>query len=185
MSAQDPKKPKSVQDFLDRKDEDESVRKWKEALLGDAAKGDMSLASPKDDPRLVIPQKFSVIVQDGPTFTYNLQDKDQLADLKKNGYKLKEGQTFHYQVEFLLHHEIVLGLKLKTKTKKSIITSQSAEFEIGSYPPTVAPIVKDLDECEVPKGNTARGTYKVIAEFEDDMKRSHFKFEMKFSIEKA
>ena len=183
MSAEQDK-PKSVQEFLDREDEDESVKKWKESLLGDAAKGDPALASPKDDPRLVIPQKFCVMVQGGESYTYDLQNKDQLQDLKKKGYKLKEGQTFHYQATFLVHHEIVLGLKLKTKTKK-MLSSQSAEFEIGSYPPTIAPIVKDMEECEVPTGSMARGTYKVIASFEDDMGRNHFKFEMKFSIEKA
>jgi hypothetical protein len=175
--------PKSVQDFLQRPDEDESVRKWKESLLGDAAQ-DLSLASPKDDPRLVIAKEFKVVVTGGQTLTYNLENQDQLNDLKKNGYKLKEGQTFHYEITILVHHEIVLGLKLVTKSKKMLVKDEHA-FEIGSYPPTVAPIVKELEECEVPAGMMARGEYHCTSTVEDDMGRTHFKFEMKFSIDKA
>jgi hypothetical protein len=174
--------PKTVQDFLERPDEDESVRKWKESLLGDAAQ-DLSLASPKDDPRLVIAKEFKVVIQGGSTLTYNLEDEKQLTDLKKNGYKLKEGQTFHYEITFLLHHEIVLGLKLVTKSKKMLVKDEHS-FEIGSYPPTVAPIVKELEECEVPAGVMARGEYKCESVLADDMGRTHFKFEMKFVIEK-
>jgi hypothetical protein len=57
-------------------------------------------------------------------------------------------------------------------------------FEIGSYPPTVAPIVKELEECEVPAGVMARGEYKCESTLQDDMGRTHLKFEMKFVIEK-
>ncbi|KAK8833982.1 hypothetical protein M9Y10_037465 [Tritrichomonas musculus] len=177
-------KPKTVDEFLNRKDEDESVRKWKESLLGDAANADPALTHPKDDPRLVIPKEFKVIIHGGKTHTYDLQNKDSLNDLKKNGYELKEGQVFHYQITFLVHHDLVLGLKLKTKSKK-MIAKQEAVFDIGSYPPTIAPIVKDLEECEVPTGSMTRGTYKVDNSIEDDMQRTHLKFESKFTISKA
>lgn len=184
MSAEQPKANPSVQDFLDREDEDESVRKWKESLLGDAAKGDPALASPKDDPRRVIPKEFKVVIEGGETLTYDLEDAKQLEDLKKKGYRLKEGQTFHYEVKFYVHHDIVLGLKLKTKAKK-MMAKQEGEFEIGSYPPTIAIIEKSLDECEVPCGMMARGEYKVTNSFEDDMGRTHLKFQSKMVIDKA
>jgi hypothetical protein len=176
--------PKSVQDFLERPDEDESVRKWKESLLGDAAGADPALSAPPDDPRRVIPKEFKVIVADGPTYTYNLEDKAQLADLKKKGYALKEGQSFHYQVTLLVHHEIVLGLRLKTTSKK-MLSKQEAVFDIGSYPPTIAPIVKDLEDCDVPVGTITRGDYKCTNILEDDMGRTHIKFDSKFTIGKA
>jgi hypothetical protein len=176
--------PTTVQEFLERPDEDESVRKWKESLLGDAAGGDPTLSAPPDDPRRVIPKTFKVIVTDGPTYTYNLEDKAQLDDLKKKGYVLKEGQSFHYELTVLVHHEIVLGLRLKTKSKK-MISSQEATFDIGSYPPTIAPIVKELDDCEVPTGAVTRGDYKCVNTIEDDMGRTHIKFDSKFHISKA
>ena len=177
------KQANSVQDFLQRQDEDESVRKWKESLLGDAASGDLSLASPADDPRHVIAKEFKVVVHDGPTYTYNLEDKDQLTDLKKNGYELKEGQTFHYEVTILVHHDIVLGITFETKSKK-MLAKQEASFEIGSYPPTVAPISKVLDECEVPSGKLARGEYKTINVIKDERDNKYFTFESKFRIVK-
>ncbi|OHT01210.1 Rho GDP-dissociation inhibitor [Tritrichomonas foetus] len=177
-------KPATVDDFLKREDEDESVRKWKESLLGDAANADPALTHPKDDPRFVIPKEFKVVVQGGQTHTYNLEDKNSLNDLKKNGYKLTEGQTFHYEVTFLVHHDLVLGLKLKTKSKK-MMAKQEASFDIGSYPPTIAPITKSLEECEVPTGMMTRGEYKTVNTIEDDMGRTHLKFESKFQIVKA
>ena len=177
-------KPKTVDEFLNRKDEDESVRKWKESLLGDAANADPALTHPKDDPRLVIPKEFKVVINGGKTHTYNLENKANLEDLKKNGYELKEGQVFHYELTFLVHHDLVLGLKLRTKSKK-MIAKQEAVFDIGSYPPTIAPIVKVLEECEVPVGSMTRGTYKVENTIEDDMGRTHLKFESKFTITKA
>jgi hypothetical protein len=176
--------PKTVQDFLDRPDEDESVRKWKESLLGDAANADPTLSAPPDDPRRVIPKEFKVVVHGGPTYTYNLEDQAQLNDLKKKGYSLKEGQTFHYQITLLVHHEIVLGLRLKTISKK-LISKQEAVFDIGSYPPTIAPIVKELEECDVPVGSVTRGDYKCTNTLEDDMGRTHIKFDSKFTISKA
>ena len=172
----------SVQEFLQREDEDESVRKWKESLLGDAAQ-DNAAASPPDDKRLVIPQEFKVVIEDGPTYTYNLQSEEGLAQLQK-GYDLKEGCTFHYELTFLVHHDIVLGIKLHTKSKKAI-KSTEAIFDIGSYPPTVAPIVKVMEDCECPAGAMIRGGYKAQCSVEDDMGRTHFKFEMKFNIVKA
>jgi hypothetical protein len=176
--------PRSVQDFLQRPDEDESVRKWKESLLGDAAAADPTLSSPPNDPRRVIAKEFKIIIHGGATHTYNLEDQAQLTNLKKKGYHIKEGQTFHYEVTILVHHEIVLGIKLRTKSKK-LIGSQEALFEIGSYPPTIAPIVKELEECEVPSGALARGEYKCVSTIEDDMGRTHFRFDSRFVVDKA
>jgi Rho GDP-dissociation inhibitor len=183
MAADPAKQARTVQEFMERPDEDESVRKWKESLLGDPANQDPTLTCPPNDKRLFIPKQFQIIVHGGPTYTYNLESPEQLADLKKKGYVLKEGQTFHYKLTFLLHHEIVLGLKLRTKSKK-MLHSDEAVFDIGSYPPTAAPIVKEMEECEVPKGMMARGEYKCSSVIEDDMGRTHFKFDAKFKISK-
>ena len=176
--------PKTAQDYLNTQDDDESLRKWKESLLGDAANADPALTHPKDDPRLVIPKEFKVVIENGPTHTYNLEDKASLEDLKKKGYTLTEGQTFHYELKFLVHHDLVLGLRLKTKSKK-MLAKQEAVFDIGSYPPTIAPIEKVLEDCEVPTGAMTRGEYKVTNTIEDDMGRTHIKFDSKFKIVKA
>jgi Rho GDP-dissociation inhibitor len=184
MAAQTPlQKPATVQEYMERPDEDESVRKWKESLLGNPADQDPKLTCPPDDKRIFIPKIFKVIVEGGPTYTYDLQNPAELEGLKKKGYLLKEGQTFHYQLTFLVHHEIILGLKLKTKSKK-LMHSEEADFDLGSYPPTAAPIVRDLDDCEVPKGMMSRGEYKCSSVIEDDMGRTHFKFDAKFKISK-
>lgn len=181
MAAPDaPQDGPMVNQFMEN-DDDASLNAWKESLLGDAKN---PAASPADDPRRVIPKEFKVIVHNGPTMAYDLQSEASLNELKKKGYVLKEGQVFHYAVSFLVHHDLVIGLKLKTKTKK-MLSSREEVLEIGSYPPTVAMISQDLEECEVPTGGATRGGYKVSASFVDQTGATHMKFDMKFKIEKA
>ena len=172
----------SVQQFLDRQDEDESVTRWKESLLGSAAKENDPRAYPPDDDRRVIVTEFKVIIEGGPTHVYNLTTPEGLAQAAQ-GYILHEGDRFHYELTVLVHHDIVLGLRMRNKSKK-MLNSNEEIFDIGSYPPTVEPIVKVMDECEVPSSFMARGKYKATAFIEDEMKREHFKFDYSFEIQK-
>ena len=42
-----------------------------------------------------------------------------------------------------------------------------------------------MEDCECPSEVAIRGGYKAQCSIEDDMSRTHFKFEMKFNIVKA
>merc|ERR1711975_195049 len=89
--------------------EDESLRKYKEALLG---KMD-DLVSPSDDPRKVVIQSMVIIFENRPdgNLEFKLGSDSEIAALKKSSIVFKEGCTYKIQVNFKVQHEIVSGLK--------------------------------------------------------------------------
>ena len=162
-------------------EDDESLKKWKASLLGDA---DNEAASPKDDPRKVIPLEFKIIIEGGETLTFDISTPEKRNEIANTCYDLKEGQTFHYELSIHVHHDIVLGLRFVTKSRKAI-KSFEEQFDVGSYPPTVAPIVKVMEDCEAPAGAMVRGSYKAQCKLVDEAGNEHFSFDMKFNIVKA
>merc|ERR1712039_504882 len=89
--------------------EDESLRKYKEALLG---KMD-DLVSPSDDPRKVVIQSIVIIFESRPdgNLEFKLSNDEELAAFKKANIVFKEGCNYKIQVNFRVQHEIVSGLK--------------------------------------------------------------------------
>ena len=83
-----------------RTQEDESLRKYKEALLGAAASGDV--ASPSDDPRRVVIVKMRVLFDDRPDgdIEYDLDSPEKLAAMKDSPFQLKEGCKYKIEVTF-------------------------------------------------------------------------------------
>lgn len=159
---------------------DESLEKWKKELEGDK---DDPRASPADDPRRFILNKFSVVVENGKTFEFDFT-KDGLKKAEEEGYVLKEGDTFHYEMKFHVHHEFLYRVMLKCKSKKTLASNEE-EFEIGNFPPKIAELEKVMAECEVPKGFLARGKYDVVNTIVDSKNNKLFEFHTKFEIVKA
>jgi Rho GDP-dissociation inhibitor len=109
--------------------EDESLRKYKEALLGKALSADVARAFPvtllcvklgvliislaSDDPRRVVIKEMRVIVKDRPggDIVYDLASRGSEEKLKETPFTLKEKCEYKIQVSFKIQHEIVAGLK--------------------------------------------------------------------------
>jgi len=161
--------------------EDESLRKWREAILRNA---DAPEANPKDDPRRVIIKEFRVIVTNGPTYTFDLTTPQGLEKAKSEPYILKEGCTFHYELKFCVHHELAIGLKMRVKSRK-MIGSNEEVFDIGSYPQSPEDLTKVMIDCEVPVGFMSRGKYSVTNTIENNNGEAVFQFDSKFEIVKA
>jgi hypothetical protein len=159
---------------------DESLEKWRKELEGDK---DDPLANPADDPRRFILEEFSVHIENGPTVVYDFT-KDGLEKAANEAYQLKEGDNFHYEMKFKIHHEFMYGVKLICKSKKAI-GSNEQEFEIGNFPPKVAQLSKVMTTCEVPKGFFARGKYDVVNTIVDNKGTKLFEFNSKFEIVKG
>merc|ERR1712000_214122 len=103
--------------------EDESLRKYKEALLG---KMD-DLSSPSDDPRKVVIQSMVILFEDRPAgnLEFKLSSEDEIAAFKKASIVFKEGCHYKIQVNFRVQHEIVSGLKyLNQVYRKGILLSK-------------------------------------------------------------
>jgi Rho GDP-dissociation inhibitor len=181
---------KSVSDILAADSSDESLRRYKESLLGAAAAGDLGNTS---DPRRVIVTEFRIIFEEGryirrgvqldpsallrnlschnkihrTDMVFNLDTPEGLANLKKTGVTIKEGAKYRYKISFRVQHDIVAGIKFVNKVKTSLLTDKE-ELMIGSYPPASTPHVFEFprfDFIEAPSGMMYRGSYTVKNQF--------------------
>ena len=112
----EPPPSKSIDEMLQSDKDDESLKKYKDALLGDSAAGSGAVVVEPDDPRKVILKKLSLVVEgrDDESIDLTLD----LATIKSKTFTLKEGVKFRIRIDFLVQREIVHGLKYIQKTYK-------------------------------------------------------------------
>eukprot|EP01116_Phalansterium_solitarium_P015475 TRINITY_DN3424_c0_g1_i1.p1 TRINITY_DN3424_c0_g1~~TRINITY_DN3424_c0_g1_i1.p1 ORF type:complete len:171 (+),score=16.46 TRINITY_DN3424_c0_g1_i1:87-599(+) len=106
---------------------DESLRKYKESLLGQAM---TEKFAPADDPRRVVITEFRIICEGRPggDIAYPLADKAAVDAMKETPFVLKEGCNYKFAVLFRVQHEIVSGLKyVMTVTRKGIPGSRTVD----------------------------------------------------------
>jgi Rho GDP-dissociation inhibitor len=173
---------KAVTEYLQMDSEDESLRKYKEALLGKA--GDLGDPS---DPRRVIITEMKVIINGHNPIVYDLSKKDSEKDMHNKPFTLKEKCEYKIQVSFKVQHEIITGLKLLNLVYKKGVRVAKEEEMLGSFPPG-----KDIHNVvfprngwdEAPSGMLSRGSYKGKHRFIDDDGKVHLEYEYAFAIKK-
>ena len=142
---------KTIEELLKLDNEDESLRKYKEALLGAQAE---KIIIDGNNPKNVIVKRLSLMVQDRPDMILELDGN--LSKLKKQTFVIKEGwfsskftvkvnvnQIFKFnlgiqykiKIEFYVQREIVHGLKYIQKTSRLGVTVDKMIHMVGSYPP--------------------------------------------------
>mmetsp|Transcript_46132 Transcript_46132/g.92209 ORF Transcript_46132/g.92209 Transcript_46132/m.92209 type:complete len:256 (+) Transcript_46132:89-856(+) len=165
--------------------EDESLRKYKESLLGAAAQGHVA-ADPNDKRRVIITE-LKILFHDRPggDITYTLNTPAEVEALKKKPFVMKEKCLYKTQVSFRVQHEIVSGLKYVNKVYKSGIRVSKDEEMLGSYAPQPAPytIVFPRKEWEeAPAGWLARGNFSAESAFVDDDNVTHLQYKYGFEL---
>ncbi|KAJ8607182.1 hypothetical protein CTAYLR_007341 [Chrysophaeum taylorii] len=179
-----PKASGNVGELLQADAEDESLRKYKEQLLGAAAKGDLGDAS---DPRKLIVTEFRVMFNGAaPDLVFTLDNPAGMMLLKQNGMSIKEGVEYKFRISFRVQHEILAGLKFCNKTKKMGV-SQADELMIGSYPPQTAAHVFEFPRhgwMETPKGMMYRGSYTATDKFVDSDGVVHLEYSYPLKVGK-
>ncbi|XP_051171067.1 rho GDP-dissociation inhibitor 2 [Leptopilina boulardi] len=175
-----PPPEKTIEQILEADKEDESLRKYKEALLGDAKSGNV-IVEP-DDPRKVIVKKLILRVVDGPQMELDLTG--DLSKLKKQTFVIKEGVSYKIQIDFIVQREIVHGLKYVQKTYRLGVPVDKMTHMVGSYPPKMEIQSYVTPSEDAPAGVVARGSYTVQSLFTDDDENEHLKWEWSFDIKK-
>lgn len=174
-----------VEELLAKDAEDESLRKYKEQLLGQAAKGVRS-ADPSD-PRRVVITELRVLFQNRPggDIVYSLSTPEDVRALKSKPFVLKEKCLYRIQVSFRVQHDIVSGLKYINKVYRAGVRVDKDEEMLGSYPPQDVPhtmIMPRREWEEAPSGWLARGSYAAESSFTDDDNVTHLKYDYAFEI---
>ena len=165
--------------------EDESLRRYKESLLG---KLDDSV-SPSDDPRRVVIKKLVIIFEDRPegNLEFSMETDADAAALKNAAIVFKEGCNYKIQVNFKVQHEIVSGLKYVNQVYRKGIRAAKEDEMLGSFGPQRDPHSVTFPKQgwdQAPKGALARGTYTAKTKFVDDDKQQHMAYEYSFQIKK-
>jgi len=175
-----PPPEKSLQEIIAADTEDDSLRKYKEALLGQATKDAIIIDA--NDPRKVIVKALALVVEGHDDLVLDLSGN--IDNLKKNPFNIKEGIQYKVRIDFYVQREIVTGLKYVQKISRHGIQVEKMSQMIGSYPPKAEhhSFLSPLED--MPSGMLARGTYSVKSLFTDDDKNEHLKWEWGFTLGK-
>lgn len=171
---------KTIEEIMAADQEDESLRRYKEALLG-AAQTEQIVVEPGNE-RKVIVKKLALVVEGRDDMELDLTS--DLSQIKKQVFVIKEGVQYKVRIDFIVQREIVHGLKYVQKTYRLGVPVDKMTHMVGSYPPK-----KDIQFYltpaeEAPSGMMARGTYSVSSLFTDDDKHVHLKWDWTFEIKK-
>eukprot|EP00762_Andalucia_godoyi_P008236 ANDGO_02997.mRNA.1 Putative rho GDP-dissociation inhibitor 1 len=168
-----------VNDLLSKDSDDESLRKYKEQLLGKGG------ATPfPNDARQVIFEKFEVLFRDRDALVFSLKTEADIAKLKETTFTLKEDCEYQFRVTFYVQREIVSGLTYLNVVKRKGIRVDKSQTMIGSYGPANTPHSYTFPWEQCPSGLLARGHYAAKTTFLDVDNQKHLEMEYAFDIKK-
>ncbi|XP_021412844.1 rho GDP-dissociation inhibitor 1 isoform X1 [Oncorhynchus mykiss] len=173
-----PPAQKTLQEIQELDQDDESLRKYKEVLLGAGA---AAVADPSV-PNVQV-TRLTLMCETAPNpLTLDLQG--DLEAFKKQSFILKEGVEYRIKISFKVNKEIVSGLKYVQQTHRKGVRIDKTDYMVGSYGPrpNEYDFLTPLEEA--PKGMLARGTYNIKSKFTDDDKHDHLSWEWNLNIKK-
>ncbi|KAI4881298.1 hypothetical protein NFI96_029914 [Prochilodus magdalenae] len=172
-----PPAQKSLQEIQELDKDDESLRKYKEALLGST-----SVAADPNAPNVQV-TRLTLMCETAPApLTLDLQG--DLESFKKQSFVLKEGVEYRIKISFKVNKEIVSGLKYVQQTFRKGVKLDKSDYMVGSYGPRPSEYEFLTPLEEAPKGLLARGTYNIKSKFTDDDKHDHLSWEWNLNIKK-
>ncbi|XP_067912951.1 rho GDP-dissociation inhibitor 3 [Heterodontus francisci] len=168
---------KTLKEIQEMDNDDESLNKYKQALLG---------CGPQDiDPSTPTVQVIRLtLVCDAAPEPISMDLTGDLVALKKKTFVLKEGVEYRLKINFKVNKEIVSGLKYVHYTCKGRLQGDKDTYMVGSYGPRADEyeFVSPIEEA--PKGMMVRGMYTMKSYFTDDDKSDHLHWEWKLNIKK-
>ncbi|XP_057699545.1 rho GDP-dissociation inhibitor 1-like [Corythoichthys intestinalis] len=168
---------KTVQEIHEMDKDDESLRKYKEALLGSAV-----AAADPNVPNVQVTQ-MALLCDSAPNpLVLDLQG--DLESFKNEAFVLKEGVEYKIKISFKVNREIVSGLKYVQQTYRKGMKIDKSDYMVGSYGPRPAAYDFLTTVEEAPKGVLARGNYVIKSKFTDDDKHDHLNWEWNLNIKK-
>jgi len=171
---------KTLEEIIEADKEDESLKKYKETLLGGATKD--KIIVDETNPNRVIVKSLALMVEGRQDIVTDL--RGNIESIKKKTFTIKEGIKYRVRIDFYVQREIVTGLKYVQKIYKHGIQVEKMSQMVGSYAPKMEHHSYLSPEEEMPHGLMSRGTYTVKSLFTDDDKNEHLKWEWSFELKK-
>ncbi|KAI1725609.1 RHO protein GDP dissociation inhibitor domain-containing protein [Ditylenchus destructor] len=171
-----PPAQKSVQEILDSDTNDESLKKYKESLLGSGAAKEIVI-DPSNYSNVLL-KKLSIMVDDKEMRSTTLPTPDEFV------LSIKEGCIYKIQLEFQVQREIITGLKYLHKVSRIGVGVAKENWMLGSYGPREEPYIYVSPPEEAPLGMLSRGKYKVRSLVADDDENRYLEWTWYIEISK-
>ncbi|CAH8611969.1 unnamed protein product [Schistosoma rodhaini] len=175
-----PPEKRTLEEIMNLDKEDESLRKYKEALLGPAL-GTFKVPFPERSANVVF-EKFCILVEGQPDIEFNLLG--DISDFKSKPVSIVEGCSYRIQVVYYVQRDIVCGLRYKQWLRKGPILVDEMSVMLGNFRPQGHPHIWTSDPEEAPKGVLSRGSYKIVSQFIDDDKAEYITWKWCINIVK-
>ncbi|KAH9604700.1 hypothetical protein KSS87_017868 [Heliosperma pusillum] len=167
----------TLKETFEKDKDDESLRKWKEQLLGSV---DFNEIGETLEPEVKI-LSLAIVAQDRPDIVLQIPE-----DGKPNGtwFTLKEGSAYKLRFTFHVNHNIVVGLQYNNTVWKTGMKVDSTKEMLGTFSPQAEPYTHEMPEETTPSGFFARGSYTAKTKFVDDDNKCYLEINYTFDIRK-
>ncbi|XP_075495280.1 rho GDP-dissociation inhibitor 1-like [Primulina tabacum] len=167
----------TLKELSEKDKDDESLRRWKEQLLGSV---DVNSVGETLDPEVKI---LSLAIK-SPGRNDILLPIPEDGNPKGPWFTLKEGSHYCLNFMFQVNNNIVSGLKYKNTVWKTGIKVDSTKEMIGTFSPQPEAYSHEMPEETTPSGIFARGSYSAKTQFLDDDNRCYLELNYTFEIRK-
>ncbi|XP_068660854.1 rho GDP-dissociation inhibitor 1-like [Aristolochia californica] len=166
-----------LKDQLELDKDDESLRRWKEQLLGSV---DLSSVGEHADPEVQI-MSLTIVTPSRPDLVLPIPFT---AKGKGHAFSLKDGSKYRLKFTFVVSNNIVSGLKYTNTVWKTGVRVENTKVMLGTFSPQVEPYTYELEEETTPSGLFARGSYSARSKFVDDDGKCYLDISYYFEIRK-
>ncbi|XP_068641566.1 rho GDP-dissociation inhibitor 1-like [Aristolochia californica] len=167
----------TLKEQLEKDKEDESLRRWKEQLLGTV---DLESIGETLEPEVKI-LGISILSPGRPELPLPIPEASNFKGL---WFTLKEGSHYKLKLTFRVSNNIVSGLKYSNSVWKTGVKVDSRKEMLGTFSPQSEPYVHELPEDITPSGLFARGSYSARTKFLDDDNKCYLEVNYTFDIRK-
>lgn len=169
-------KPVPLKEQIELDKDDESLRKWKEDLLGSLD----NIDGTKTEPEVTFTH-LRIIIDGRDAVELPIPKKGQKVG---SHFVLKEKSVYRLQFEFTVKNELLLGLLYANKVWRMGKQVHKRRMMLGAYGPQAEPYTFTTEEEVTPSGMLARGHYTAKTIFLDDDGRVHLEYDYTFDIKK-
>ncbi|XP_058728093.1 rho GDP-dissociation inhibitor 1-like [Vicia villosa] len=167
----------TLKEQLEKDKDDESLRRWKEQLLGGV---DINAVGETLEPEVKI-VSLAIKSAGRPDIVLPIPEGGNPKGL---WFTLKEGSRYRLVFTFQVNHNIVSGLKYTNTVWKTGIKVDSSKEMIGTFSPQSETYTHEMPEETTPSGIFARGAYTARSKFVDDDNKSYLEINYTFDIRK-
>ncbi|KAI4305705.1 hypothetical protein L6164_029056 [Bauhinia variegata] len=167
----------TLKEHIEKDKDDESLRRWKEQLLGSV---DMENIGETLEPDVKI-MSLTIVSPGRDDIVLPIPEDGNLKGL---WFTLKEGCHYSLKFTFQVSNNIVSGFKYTNTVWKTGMKVDSAKEMLGTFSPQQEPYTHMMPEETTPSGLFARGQYSARSKFSDDDDKCYLEINYTFDIRK-